>query len=227
MIASTAESKNSSAVRPRRRLEPGQERGRAQQIQGIDPPDGLEIACHGPLKGAGLTAEPFREQCLLEHLQRHARHDRADVRDCPVAPAGHPLNRRSPDPVDRRSEFRDLTGREQGRQRTALDAPVLALGGQQSIAESRPQNAKLKIVLAIVCSVVEKNASDGRRIVRRATQTKDGAADGNRSFEVPLPPDFDWIALQGEEGRERRPAAYPAGEDRGERKASELLMRPT
>ncbi len=64
----------------------------------------------------------------------------ADVRHRPVAPSAHPLNRRLCNPVDGRSKFRDLTWRKQGRERPPLDAPVLALGGQQPVAESRPQN---------------------------------------------------------------------------------------
>ena len=182
-----------------------QKRGRAQQIERIDPADGLEIARHRALKGARLAPEPLREQRLLEHRQRHPRHGLADVRHGAVATAGHALDRRLPDPMDGGSEFRDLTRREQGRERAALEAPVLALGGQEPVAESRPQDAKLKIVLAVVRGVVEKNAPDRGRIMRRAAQAEDGAADRDRPFEIPLPPDFDRIALDGEEGRERTP----------------------
>ena len=39
--------------------------------------------------------------------------------------------------------------------------------------------------------------------MRGGAQTEDGAANGNRALEIALPPDFDRIALQSEENRER------------------------
>src|SRR5271156_3900497 len=86
MIASTAESKNSSALRPRRRLSLGTKAG------GMDPADSLEIARHGALEGAGLAPEPPREQRLLKHFQSEARHDRAAIRHGSVAPPAHALD---------------------------------------------------------------------------------------------------------------------------------------
>ncbi len=79
-----------------------------------------------------------------------------------------------------------------------MHAPILALGGQQPIAEAGSQNPKLKVVFAVVGGVVEKDAPDGGWIMRRAAEAENGASDGNRPFEIPLPPDLDRIALQGQ-----------------------------
>ena len=102
------------------------------------------------LERARLFPEPLREQRLLEHFQRQTRREFADFDHRAVAPAGQAFNRRPPDPVDGGSEFRDLPGRKQRRERTALDAPVLALGCQHAVAESGAQDAELQFVLAIV-----------------------------------------------------------------------------
>ena len=47
-------------------------------------------------------------------------------------------------------EQRTLEQREAAEQ-TALDAPILSVGSQEAVAEPRPQNAQLEIVLTIVC----------------------------------------------------------------------------
>ena len=160
----------------------------------------------------------MREQRLLKHFERQARHESADIGHGPVAPSAHALNRRPPNPVDGRRKFRGLTGRKQGRERAPLDAPVLALGGQEPVAESRPQDAKLKVVFAVINGIVEKDASHGRWIMRRAAKAENGLPDGNRPFEIALPPDFDRIALEGKESRERSARPLRAGRVRGNEK---------
>src|SRR5579863_5293238 len=120
--------------------------------------------------------------------------------------------------MDGGSEFRDLARREQGSERAALETPVLALGGQEPIAESRPQDAKLKIVLAVVRGVVEKNAPDRHRVMRRPAQAENGASDGNRPFEIRLAPDLDRIALEGKKSRERPPRPVRPGRIGGNEK---------
>jgi hypothetical protein len=141
----------------------------------------------------------LREQRLLKHFQREARHDRADFRDSPGTPSAHALNGGPSNAVDGGREFRDLSRREQRRERAPLNAPLLAFGGQESVAESRPQDAKLKIILAVVGGVIEKHASDRRWVMRGSAQSEDGTANRNRPLEIALPPNFDRIALQGEE----------------------------
>jgi hypothetical protein len=112
----------------------------------------------------------LREQRLLKHFQSEARHDCTDISDSAVASAHHSFNCRLSHPVDGRSEFRGLTRREQGRERPALNAPVLALGGQQPVAKPGPQDAKLEVVFAVVGGIVEKHASNSRGIMGGGAQ---------------------------------------------------------
>jgi hypothetical protein len=54
--------------------------------------------------------------------------------------------------------------REQGRERAALQLPLLGLGGEQPVAEARRQDAALQVVLAVARGVVDQDVPDRGRI---------------------------------------------------------------
>ncbi len=72
MIALTAELEKLERAAAAPAPEPRHESGRAQQIERIDPADGLEIARDGALEGAGFAPKPLGEQRLLKHFQTPA-----------------------------------------------------------------------------------------------------------------------------------------------------------
>ena len=120
-----------------RSAEPRQERRRADEIERIEASEAVEIARHGALEFARLAPEPLREQRLLQHFERHARHEFADVGHRAVAATAEPLDRRLGDPLHGGREVGDLARRKQRRERPPLQAPRLALGRQQAVAEAR------------------------------------------------------------------------------------------
>ena len=83
--------------------------GSAQQIERINPADCLKIARARALKGARLAPQPLREQGLLQHFKRQARHESADIGHRPFTSPAQALNRRLSNPVHGRSEFGGLT----------------------------------------------------------------------------------------------------------------------
>jgi hypothetical protein len=56
----------------------------------------------------------------------------------------------------------------------------------------------LKVVLAVIGGVVEKDAPDRDGIMRGAPQAQNGAPERDRPFEVRLTPDLDRIAPKGQ-----------------------------
>ena len=145
-----------------------------------------------------------------------------DVRHRPVAPLAHPLDRGLARPDGRPEQIPRPDA-----ERTGARSPGAGR------ASPRPRRSAVHCrARAAKCEAEDRPCGSWRRcrekrvwtaagIMRRGTQTKNGAADGNRPLEIALPPDFDRIALQGEEGRERLRAAYPAEADKGGTKSLE------
>ncbi len=219
MMASTAESRNFSAGRPLQPAKAGQEGGRADEVERVEAAEAVEIVGDGALERARLPPESLREQGLLEHFQRDARHELADVGDRAVAPTRQPLDGRRRDALHRRGEIRDRAGRKQRRKRPPLQTPGLALRRHQPVAQTRAQDPELQIVLAVIGDVVEEHAPDGGRVVGGRAQAEDRSADQDRMFEMRLAPDLERIAPERQDGVERAARLGRTGAERGERKA--------
>ena len=111
----------------------GNEIGHAKQVERVDPPNSIEISCHGRAQLFGLASETIREDCVFKHIESHTRHlwGRIGLRCLAArAPSCHERVRRLQHGWRERCDGFAGKHRPEG---AALDAPLLALRTQQAV----------------------------------------------------------------------------------------------
>src|SRR5262249_28367134 len=129
--------------------------------EGIDPSDIVEIGAHCDSYFFGASADTVREDGPLEDVECKAGHVGRDLDRSlaiVVAPACD-QDLRGLDHARGKPRYRFL--RKERRKRTALNAPALVFGHEETIAERRRHHPALKRVLPVIGGVLVEHAANG------------------------------------------------------------------
>ena len=191
----------------------GSQSGRPKTSRGSRRTEGLEIAGDGAPERVRIPGQALGEDGALEDVEGDAGHFEGDVEHPalrPPPPAPHePLRRRD----HGGHEARDVPRREQRRQAAALQAPFLALGGEEAVAEPRREHPALEIVLPVVRGVVDEDVADGGRIAHHGDAAEHPFAGDDGLLEMLRRPGRDEVfagRLEEVEEVRRARAAAPA-----------------
>jgi hypothetical protein len=123
----------------------------------------------------------------------------AAVDGCAVAKAGPSIDQSLRGGHHRRRKIHNRPAREHWGDNPSLQTPLLALGAQEAVVQSRRQYPALEAILPIVWGVVAQNAADGARFVHQQHMPERQSACNDGPFEVRRCPAFQRVSIQGKD----------------------------
>ena len=110
---------------------------RPEDVEGMHPPDGLEIGPHGAGEDCGVAGQTLGEDGALQHIKGHAGHFGRYIKPSTRSQRGPPGLEPGRRLGHGGQELGHSAGGEERGQRPPLHAPVLPLGGEDPIAQPR------------------------------------------------------------------------------------------
>ena len=190
----------------------------AEDVEGIDRPERLEIAGDGAPERVRIAREPLREDRPLEDVERDAGHLERDVEHAAVGappPAPHqPLGRIR----HGRHEPATVRGEKSGARVRRCSRHSSPSAVSEPVAEPRRQDPALQIVLAVVGGIVDEDVADRGRVVEHGHPAEHALPGDDRLLEMLLRPGGERIGARAGEELEEVRAASARGVGAGGRK---------
>ena len=183
--------------------EPRDKVGHAENVERADFPDRVEIGGHRHADVFGVGSETIREDGAFDDIERDLGHLGRHVDGGARAERGPSVDQGAHCCHHRRRKIHHRPARKHRGEYPPLQAPLLALGAQQAVTQSRRQYPALQAVLAVVGGVIQQDAADGAGLVNQQHVADRQATGNDRLLEMRRRPAFERIAFQGTEQGQR------------------------
>ena len=179
----------------------GQDIRKPDHIERVDASGRGEIIGRGSAHRRVVAAQPVVEDAAHQRVERQRAHLRLALQH--LAGAAAPAREHGRGRAGHgRGELHEHLASEERSEHAALDRPLLAIGGDQPIAQARRENPPLERALAEIGRVFHQDLADGRWLAHHRNAREREAAHDDGLIEMRSCPALDGVSGERAEQRD-------------------------